>query len=118
MPSESYAEFTIFDDDEGDMEVVRESEHELIVRGSNRVLIIDKRKRTISGIDKLLALFNDVQAVQIRRHAQRHGWPDTYTVAIITGRRGTLNLGRTIDEVDASIMAAKLGTWLGATVRS
>ena len=101
-----------------EMEVLSETETELVVRGSERALILDRSRRTISGIDDALAEFDDIQQIRIAAHSDS----DTqeafgrYSVTLKRKRSTGIRLGCTDDQLDASIVAAKLSTWLEVPV--
>lgn len=45
------------------MEVLQESDDELMIRGSERILIINRKKKSISGIHSILTTFSKIRHI-------------------------------------------------------
>ncbi len=95
------------------MEVLQENDDELMVRGSERVLIINRKKRSISGIHSILTTFSKIQHIRITEIVDSDSSePTSYSVSLVLGLFSSICLGYTSSQIDASVMAAKLSTWI------
>ena len=95
------------------LEVLQETDDELMVRGSERVLIINRKKKSISGIHSVLTTFSKVQHIKITEIADSDSSePTSYSVSLVLGMFSSICLGYTSSQIDASVMAAKLSTWI------
>ena len=101
-----------------EIEIINESENELAVRGSDRVLILDRGRRTISGLHSKIATYDQVRHILI--HQQLNSMGDAhmgrYSVALSLGILKSIHVGHTNSQINASILAAKLSTWTGKPV--
>ena len=99
------------------MEVLQESDDELMIRGSERILIINRKKKSISGIHSILTTFSKVQHIRIIEIAEADSSEAlSYSVSLVLGMFSSICLGYTSSQIDASVMAAKLSTWIGKEV--
>ena len=99
------------------MEVLKETDEELMVRGSERVLILNRKKGTISGLHSSHATFSKVQNIRIDQFSDEESSRiSSYSVSISLGTFSSICLGYTDSQIDASVMAAKLSTWIGKHV--
>lgn len=100
------------------MEVLSESDNELVVRGSERVLILDRQTKRIRGIDHELARFDEISEIRVsaERDAETQSEFGRFSLALQRRRGGPIRLGYTDDQLDASIIGAKLSTWLAVPV--
>ena len=99
------------------MEVLQETDDELMVRGSERVLLINRKKKSISGIHSILTTFSKVQHIRIIEIAEADSSEAlSYSVSLVLGMFSSICLGYTSSQIDASVMAAKLSTWIGKEV--
>ncbi|MCX9157444.1 hypothetical protein OPU71_15050 [Niveibacterium sp. 24ML] len=100
------------------MEIIRESENELVLRGSERVIILDRVTRRIRGIDHELARFDEISEIHVNAEldAETQSEFGRYSLALKRRRGGPIRLGYTDDQLDASIIGAKLSTWLAVPV--
>ena len=99
------------------MEVLQETDDELMVRGSERVLLINRKKKSISGIHSILTTFSKVQHIRITEIAEADSSEAlSYSVSLVLGMFSSICLGYTSSQIDASVMAAKLSTWIGKEV--
>ncbi|WP_265948949.1 hypothetical protein [Dechloromonas sp. A34] len=101
-----------------EIEIIHESENELTVRGSDRVLILDRGHRTISGLHSKIAPYDQVRHILI--HQQLNSTDDAgmgrYSVVLSLGIMKSIHVGHTNSQINASIVAAKLSTWTGKPV--
>lgn len=97
------------------MEILGETGEELIVRGSERVLILNRKTGTISGLHAQIAKFDKVRSVKICIGSDDDTF-GKYSVLIYFGIFSSIYLGYTDSEICASSMAAKLSTWIGKPV--
>jgi len=99
------------------MEVLKETDDELMVRGSERVLILNRKKGTISGLRSSLTTFAKVRDVRIRQISDGESSRIvSYSVSLSLGTFSSICLGYADSQIDASVMAAKLSTWTGKNV--
>ena len=101
------------------MEIVVENGDQLIVRGSERVLILNRKARTISGLHGPLCSFDKICSIAITRNQQRTGDPKDreFSLYLRFGWLSGICLGSCDSESDVSIVAAHLTTWTGKPVR-
>jgi len=97
------------------METLNETEEELTIRGSERILVLNRRTGTISGLHSKISSFEKVKNVKISVTDDGDGATE-YSVWLSTGAFSSLCVGYTRNEIDASLMAAKFGMWLGKDV--
>lgn len=96
------------------MEILEESDDELVVRGSERILILNRKEGTISGLHSSLTTFAKVREIIIGQIANEG--IISYSVSLKLGMLSSICLGNTFSDIDASVVAAKLSTWTGKSV--
>lgn len=101
-----------------EIEIIQESENELTVRGSDRVLILDRGRRTISSLYSKIATYDQVRHILIHQQLNSMGDSDMgrYSVVLSLGTFKSIHVGHTNSQINASIVAAKLSTWTGKHV--
>lgn len=77
----------------------------------------DRRRKVILRGGRVLAKSADIKSVDIT-HVQDDEAPDYWKVGLSTGIFSKVELGTTIDDVEASIAAARVATVAGLKVRS
>lgn len=98
------------------MEVLTESDEELVVRGNERVLILNRKRATISGIHSTITTFEKVRNVRIEHIRDHDSGRDSYSVCLALGTFSSVCLGSSDSQFEASTIAAKLGRWTGKDV--
>ena len=77
--------------------------------------VFHTRRRVVMRGRRVIAKFSDIQAVDIRaiRDEDR---PKSWSVSLRTSFIGAINIGNTFDDVEASILGARLSEVLGVQV--
>lgn len=94
------------------LEVLSESEDELMVRGNHRLLIVNRRQQMLAGLHGKLTDFAKISHIRIG-HDRETG---LYSVSVVLQAWGSeLTLGEA-GQADVSSMAALLARWVGKPV--
>lgn len=100
-----------------DFEILDESEDELIIRGSVQALVVNRRTRTISNVNRVLCSFDRIKCIRIHYSgANSDGYKPGYSVSLSLGVFSSICLGESADASNASTAAAKLSTWINKNV--
>ena len=91
------------------IEIVASQPDRLILRSAGREIVVDRTRRNIMSGGRLLAPLASIQSVVISQFTD-DGEPRWWTVILVTDRIGELTIGKTSDESEASIVAARLAT--------
>jgi hypothetical protein len=97
------------------IEVVRCDDQQLELAARFRRIVVDKDRETISVNGQIFTKFRPVEAISIahRRGDRRREW---WTVRLnIVGGRSFL-IGRSLDDLEASSVAAQLSSFIGKPV--
>lgn len=99
------------------IEIVEDKQDRLVLSVNTRHVIADKISRLVSAAGRTVASFEAIQSIEVQhcRNGKRLEWW-VVSLRLLSERR--LRIGRTSDEVQASIAAAHLGTILGKDVRA
>jgi hypothetical protein len=101
------------------MTIIEQDEMRMVVESGGKQIVVNKRYRSVKTGAKVLALFDKIRFIDITYHeAIDYGEVDTWTVTLNLNWRSSVKIGRTEDEADASIVAARLGTMTGKKVRA
>ena len=98
------------------LRIEEQSADPLSLSANGRLIVADLRTRTISSCDKPIAHFDAIETIDIKHvtAGKRREW---WVVNLgVCGRR-TIRIGKTADDVQASIAAAALSTITGRRVR-
>jgi hypothetical protein len=97
------------------IKVVRDETTYLELRTGWRTISADKLGRKVSVGRFRIVPFDSIEAVELRTF-DRHRGPPFWTISLCLPRKRRLFLARTLDDVEASITAARLGTILETEV--
>jgi len=98
------------------LEIVEQDDNQLILKNNIRQFIISKRYRTVKSGTHLLARFDAIETIDIAHHCSDDD--DYWSVRLnVKGSFFPVTVGHTRDEVDASIVAARISTFTGRKVR-
>ncbi|HEY9023815.1 MAG TPA: hypothetical protein VIP05_05915 [Burkholderiaceae bacterium] len=81
-------------------------------------LLVDRRADTVLRGGRLLVKVGDVRTIDATRFQLGEDDRDRWKVSLATGALASVEIGRTMDDVEASIAAARLSTALGVKVRA
>jgi len=95
-----------------EIEMVSEDASQLVLQSSDRNTVINKRHRTVKTGTELLARFDEIKFIDITRHLNDNG-SDSWSVSLSLSWFSSVNIGRTTDDTNASIVAARIGTITG-----
>lgn len=99
------------------IKVVRDESNYLELRTGWRTIVADKLNRTITVGRSVTVSFYSVHAIEIKTFDRHEGEP-FWTVSLCLPQHKRLVLGKTGDDAEASIAAARLGTIIGRAVRT
>ena len=99
------------------IKVVRDEANVLELRAGWRTIAADKLTRTITIGKRSTVSFFSVRAIEIKIY-DGHDGPPFWTVSLCLPDYKRLVLGKTSDDAEASIAAARLGTIVGRAVRT
>ena len=80
-------------------------------------LTFDRRRKVVLRGGRVLARFADIESVDVT-HVIDDDRPECWKVGFSTGMFSSVEIGRTRDDVEASIAAARVATVAGVQVRS
>lgn len=92
-------------------------EHTLWIVDGGRRLRIDRRRRLVWSDTRVLARFNEIGFIAISHQRADDSDPETWTVALDTGWPSSIPVCRTTDDVEASVVGARLATFTGLRVK-
>jgi hypothetical protein len=100
------------------LEIVHQDEDKLILRNSFRDFEFNKRYRAVKSGTRAIAQFDAIKTIDVRYHRMGDD-PDYWSVTLnVKGLLRSVIIGRTGDEANAAIVAARIGTMTGRQVRS
>ena len=98
------------------LEIVQEDDRWLTIRGHEALLTLDRQEKLLVRNEKPVASFEEIEFVTIGRDTE--SVPTEWSVAIaLRGRSWGMVVGHTTDDVQASIVAARIGRWTGKPVQ-
>ena len=97
--------------------IASEDARQLELQSSDRNTVINTRYQTVKTGTNLLARFDEIKSIDITRHSSDDE-PDSWLVSLNLSWFSSVNIGRTTDDTNASIVAARISTFTGKRVRS
>jgi hypothetical protein len=97
------------------IEIVDQDGASLVLRSMGREVVVNKRHQTVKSEDKVLARFDAIQAIEIARERSDDS-PDTWKVSLYISWFSRVQIGRTSEATEASIVGARLSTITGKKV--
>ncbi|WP_157359985.1 hypothetical protein [Caldimonas brevitalea] len=97
------------------IEIADHDDVSLVLRSMGREIIANKRYRTIKSGDRVLALFDQIQSIEVAREADDEG-QETWRVSLYISWLSRVQIGRTTDATEVSIVGARLSTITGKKV--
>jgi hypothetical protein len=99
--------------------VVQHDDTSLVLDGHGRQVVFNKRFRTVKSGTKVLARFDEIKTIDIKRHRGGDDRPDCWSVRLkLKGWFASVAIGETSDDVSASIAAAWVSRFTDKKVRS
>ena len=99
------------------IEIENESRDHLVLNVNSRRIIFNKRSQTVSSSGQVLTSFRTIASIDIDRCVDEDDGV-YYAVCLRQAGRRSIEIGRTKDEVQASIAAAHISTITGKEVRA
>ncbi len=99
------------------LEIAKDDERRLVILGRRGPLVVDRRFKTVSRGERVLARFDAIRSVDIRRFSNRRGFVRC-RLSLHLGWWSRIEVGHTGDDAQASIIAARLGSYTGKKVLS
>ena len=101
------------------LEILDENDLTLVLKSGSKQLIVDKRLRAVKSGAQILTLFDTIETIDLKHHRNGADDPETWSVSLnLKGRLSSISIGSTRDDVEASIVAARISTFMGKKVRS
>jgi hypothetical protein len=97
------------------IELHEPDETRLVLVSGGREVVINKRFRTIKCRGDVLARFDEIQSIELRCQSDDDG-PAYWIVRLRISWLSSVQVGRTSDRVEASIVGARLSTFTGKRV--
>lgn len=88
----------------------------LVLVCDGREVVVNKRFRTVKCGGDVLARFDEIQSIEIRCRSDGEDADPYWVVRLRLSRLSSVQVGRTSDSVEASIVGARLSTFTGKRV--
>jgi hypothetical protein len=99
------------------LEIVHQDDDQLILGNNSRQFVVSKRFGHITSGAHVIVRFDDIETVDIARHRTSDKAPVYWAVTLgIKGSAPPATIGHSLDDVDASIVAARISTFTGKKV--
>lgn len=99
------------------LEIVQQDDDQLILKNNSRQFIVSKRYRTVKSGTRVLARFDAIETIDVA-HLYDDDEPEYWSVRLnVKGSFLPVIIGHTLNDVDASIVAARISTLTGKKVR-
>jgi len=97
------------------LEIVQQDDNQLILKNNSRQFIVSKRYRAVKSGTHVLARFDAIESIDIAHHCSDD---DEYWSVRLNVKDSFLPviIGHTLNDVDASIVAARISTFTGKKV--
>ena len=93
----------------GPIEILEERPERLVLRVGRRQIVVDRASRTIRSGGRLLAPFGAIETIEVER--RQHGDDgEIFRVRLRLLRDRFVVIGQSFDDLDVSLVAAKLST--------
>ncbi len=97
------------------IEIVAQDEVRLVLRSLGRELVANKRFGTVKTEERILARFDAIQWIEVARERNDDA-PETWKVSLCVSWLSRVQIGRTNDALEASLVGARLSTITGKKV--
>jgi hypothetical protein len=97
------------------IEMTEQGDDRLLIQSSGRQLVADKSRRAITSSGRVVARFDAIQSIDVKRTENENG-PTVWTISLYLSLFSRIHIGRTTDDAEASIVAARLSTITGKKV--
>lgn len=97
------------------IELHEPDETRLVLVSDGREVVVNKRFRTVKCRGDVLARFDEIQSIELRCQSDGDG-PGYWVVRLRISWLSSVQVGRTSDRVEASIVGARLSTFTGKRV--
>jgi hypothetical protein len=91
------------------LEILEDQQDRLIVLVNRRRIVADRATKSVKAGERLLAPFKAIMSIEIR-FSQQSDEPETWVVSLCLLRGRKVEVWRTRDDLEASLLAAKLST--------
>ena len=99
------------------LEIIQQDDNQLILKNNSRQFIVSKRYRTVKSGTRVLARFDAIETIDVA-HLYGDDEPEYWSVRLnVKGSFLPVIIGHTLNDVDASIVAARISTFTGKKVR-
>src|SRR5438046_7961027 len=97
------------------IEIAVQDDVRLVLRSLGRELVANKRFRTVKSEERILARFDAIQWIEVARERSDDD-PETWKVSLYISWLSRVQIGRTNDALEASLVGARLSTISGKKV--
>jgi hypothetical protein len=97
------------------LDIIEDTPQRLVVKSARGRFTFDQARRAVLKKDRLLARFDEIEQIELETvtiDSNKQHW----SLRLGRERRSSIYIGRTIDDVQASIVAAHIGTVTGKPV--
>jgi hypothetical protein len=91
------------------IDVIDVQPNRLVLNANNRRIVADRRTRNFMAADRVIASFDTVESIEIR-YVENGDGPEYWTVSLATTAHKRVAIGKTFDDAQASVAAARLAT--------
>jgi len=99
------------------IKIEAQSPDRLVLNANSRSIVADKPSRMISAYGRPIARFEVIDAIDVRHFVNGKGF-EWWVVSLHLSGQHTIRIGSTVDDVQASLVAAALSTVTGKRVRA
>jgi hypothetical protein len=101
------------------LEIVRQDDDQLVLKNNSRQFIVNKRLHNVTSGTQVIALFDAIESIDIARHRTSDKAPEYWSVSLtVKGQALPVIIGHSLDDADASIVAARISALTGKNVRA
>jgi len=97
------------------LEILEDAPERLVVKSARGVFSFDRLRRAVLRKDRILVRFEEIDSIDLQT-APLRGNNTHWSVWLVSERGSRLYIGRTIDDVQASIVAAHIAKVTGKPV--
>jgi len=95
-------------------------ESELILAHGRRSIVVNRRFGTVKSGTSMLTRFDEIKSIDITHHRRdrNRNRPEYWSICLNVSWYSSVQVGRTLDETEASIVGAQLSRYTKKKVRS
>lgn len=98
--------------------IIANDDLRLVLQHGGHEIVADRRNRTVWSGTRLLATFDAIESIDIRHCSSDEDGPEFWEISLRGRGISSTLIGRSSDDAEASIVAARLATVMGKKVRA